>query len=91
MWFIYYEFGYNERNYLSSSEVNVFMPPYRLFVSLLLAYKEAEAHFEHFPLPDFLGGRRRAREKCAVLLGGLGRLAALYLRAVGAKPGSLGC
>lgn len=35
--------------------MNVSTPRYRLFVSTLLTYKEAEAHFEHFPVPDYLG------------------------------------
>lgn len=56
---------------------------------MFLTYKEAEAeaYFEHFLLP----GGRRARDRCTVLLGQLGRMAALYLKAVRAKPGRLGC
>lgn len=39
----------------SPSEVNVSAPPYRLFMSTLLTYKQAETHFEHFPCPDYPG------------------------------------
>lgn len=55
MWFIYYEFGYNWRNQLLLSEVNICIPPYRPFVSMLPTQEEAENHFEHFLLPDYLG------------------------------------
>lgn len=61
MWFVCYEFGCNWRNYLLPSEVNVSIPPYRL-LSTLLTSKEAEAHFGHFPFPDYLkDGEERDR------------------------------
>lgn len=66
----------------SRSEVNVSASPYRLFVSTLPTYKEAEAHFEQFPCPEY-PGEEEGLERNTLLLEGLGKLA---LRA---KPGSL--
>lgn len=48
----------------------------------------ADAHSEHFLLPDDLGEEEGLERK--TLLGGLERLAALDLRAVRAKPGAEG-